>query len=105
MYFIEPSLDLGIIAALLDCFATTRNKHMYWSLPQRIRMCKAFLEKIIEHIGKFLSKYISKGDIDMKCSPNVGNKPSNPHMQGNQAILTIIKLYVIMRNDTGKSVY
>lgn len=67
MYFIEPSLDLGIIAALLDCFATTRNKHMHWSLPQRIGMCKAFtVGKIIEHIGKFLSKYISKGDIDMK---------------------------------------
>lgn len=50
-------------------------------------MCKAFtVGKIIEHIGKFLSKYISKGDIDMKWSPNVGNNPSNPHMQGNQAI-------------------
>lgn len=47
MYFIEPSLDLGIIAALLDCFATTRNKHMHWSLPQRIRMCNAFTVKLL----------------------------------------------------------
>ncbi len=29
----------------------------------------------------FLSKYISKGAVDMKISPDVGNNPSNPYIQ------------------------
>ena len=32
----------------------------------------------IEHVIIFLSKYISKGAIDMKFSPDVGNNPSKP---------------------------
>ena len=38
----------------------------------------------IEHITLFLSKYISKGAIDMKLSPDVSNNSSNPHIQRNQ---------------------
>ena len=38
----------------------------------------------IEHVTIFLSKYILKGSIDMKFSPDVGNNPSNPYMQRNQ---------------------
>ncbi len=30
----------------------------------------------IEHVTIFLSKYISKGTVDMKFSPDVGNSPS-----------------------------
>ncbi len=32
----------------------------------------------IEHVTIFLSKYISKGAVDLKFSPNAGNNPSNP---------------------------
>lgn len=39
-----------------------------------------------EHIINFLSKYISKGVTDMKFPPDVGNNPSNPHIQRNQTI-------------------
>ena len=35
----------------------------------------------IEHVTIFLSKYISKGVIDMKFSPYVGNNPGNPNIQ------------------------
>lgn len=38
----------------------------------------------IEH--NFLSKYVSKGAIVMKFSPDVGNNPSNPDIQRNQTI-------------------
>lgn len=34
----------------------------------------------------FLSKYVSKGAIVMKFSPDVGNNPSNPDIQRNQTI-------------------
>ncbi len=30
----------------------------------------------IEHVTIFLSKYISKGAVDLKFSPDVGNNPS-----------------------------
>ncbi len=30
----------------------------------------------IEHVTIFLSKYVSKSAVDMKCSPDVGNNPS-----------------------------
>ena len=40
----------------------------------------------IEHVNIILSKYISDGAIDMKLSPDVGNNPSNPHIQRNQNI-------------------
>jgi len=32
----------------------------------------------------FLSKYIFKGAVDMKFSPDVGNNPSNPYLQRKQ---------------------
>ncbi len=35
----------------------------------------------IKHVIIFLSKYISKGTVDMKCSPDVGNNLSNPYIQ------------------------
>ncbi len=35
----------------------------------------------IEHVTMFLSKYISKGAVDMKFSPDVVNNPSNPYIQ------------------------
>ncbi len=38
----------------------------------------------IEHVTIFLSKYISKGVVDLKCSPDVGNNPSNPYIQRKQ---------------------
>ncbi len=38
----------------------------------------------IEHVTMFLSKYISKGAVDMKFSPDVGNNPSNPYIQMKQ---------------------
>ncbi len=31
----------------------------------------------------FLSKYISKGAVDMKFSPDVGNNPSNTYKENN----------------------
>ncbi len=38
----------------------------------------------IEHVTIFLSKYISKGAVDLKFSPDVGNNPSNPYIQRKQ---------------------
>ncbi len=38
----------------------------------------------IKHVTIFLSKYISKGAVDMKFSPDVGNSPSNPYIQRKQ---------------------
>ncbi len=38
----------------------------------------------IEHVTIFLSKYISKGAVDMKFSPDVRNNPSNPYIQRKQ---------------------
>ncbi len=35
----------------------------------------------IEHVSIFPSKYISKGAVDMKFSPDVGNNPSDPNIQ------------------------
>ncbi len=45
----------------------------------------------IEHVTVFLSKYISKGAVDLKCSPDVDNNPSYPHIQ----ISSEIKLCII----------
>lgn len=36
--------------------------------------------------NNFLSKYVSKGAIVMKFSPDVANNPSNPDIQRNQTI-------------------
>ncbi len=36
----------------------------------------------IQHVTIFLSKYISKGAVDITFSPDVGNKPSNPFRNG-----------------------
>ncbi len=38
----------------------------------------------IEHVTIILSKYISKGAVDMQFSPDVGNNPSNPCIQRKQ---------------------
>ena len=38
----------------------------------------------VGHINISLSKYISKGAIDMKFSSDIGNNPSNPYIQRNQ---------------------
>ncbi len=38
----------------------------------------------IEHITIFLSKYISKGAVDMKCSADVGNLQTQTYMQRKQ---------------------
>ncbi len=38
----------------------------------------------IEHVIIFPSKYISKSAVDMKCSADVGNNPSNPYIQRKQ---------------------
>ncbi len=35
----------------------------------------------IEHVTIFLSKYISKGAVDVNISPDVGNNPSNPYKE------------------------
>ncbi len=35
----------------------------------------------IEHVTIFLSKYFSKGVVDMKFSPDVGNNPSNSYKE------------------------
>ncbi len=35
----------------------------------------------IEHVNIFPSKYVSKGAVDLKLSPDVGNNPSNPCIQ------------------------
>ncbi len=36
----------------------------------------------IEHITIFLSRYIYKDAVDLKCSPDVGNNPiNNPYIQ------------------------
>lgn len=40
----------------------------------------------IKHVIIFLSKYISKGNMDMIFSPDVGNNPCNPDKQRNQTI-------------------
>ncbi len=52
----------------------------------------------IEHVTIFLIKYISKGAVDMKFSPDVGNNPSNPYIQ----ISSEMKFCVIKWNDPGK---
>ncbi len=41
-------------------------------------------KKNIEHFTIFRSKYISKGAVDLKFSPDVGNNPSNPYIQRKQ---------------------
>ncbi len=38
----------------------------------------------IEHVNIFLSKYISKGAVDLKFSPDVGNNPNNSYIQRKQ---------------------
>lgn len=37
----------------------------------------------IEHVNIFLSKFISNWAVGMKCSPDVGGNPSNPHIEKN----------------------
>ncbi len=46
----------------------------------------------IEHVTIFLSKSVSKGDVDMKFSPDVGNNPSNPYIQKTKQISSEMKL-------------
>ncbi len=53
----------------------------------------------IEHVTIFLSKYITKGAVDMKFSPGVNNNPSNPYILIKQ-ISSEMKLCVIRWNDT-----
>ena len=61
-----------------------------FKLRQRIK--KMNIERVactageisIEHVTIFLSKYISKGAIDMKFSPDVDNNPRYPYIQRNQ---------------------
>lgn len=43
-------------------------------------------EIIIERVTNLLTKYISKGTIEVKFSPDVGNNPSNSYMQRNETI-------------------
>ncbi len=38
----------------------------------------------IEHLTMYLSKYISKGAVDLIFSPGVGNNPSYPYIQTKQ---------------------
>ena len=38
------------------------------------------------HVIFFLNKFVSKGVIDMKFSPDVGTNASNPHIQINQFV-------------------
>ncbi len=38
----------------------------------------------IEHLTILLSKYMSKGAVDLKFSLDVGNNPSNPYIQRKQ---------------------
>ncbi len=38
----------------------------------------------IEDVNIFLSKYISKGVVDMTFSPDVGSNPSIPYIQRKQ---------------------
>ncbi len=38
----------------------------------------------IEHVTIFLSKYIFKGAVDMKFSPDVSNNPNNPYIPKNK---------------------
>ncbi len=57
----------------------------------------------IEHVTIFLSKYISKGAVDLKFSPDDGNNPSNAYIQRKQnKYVQELKLCIIKRNDTGK---
>ncbi len=51
-------------------------------------------------ISIFLSKYISKGAVDLTFSQDVGNNPSNPYIK----ISSEIKLYVIKWNDMRESI-
>ena len=48
------------------------------------KICDTAGKISIEHVTIFLSKNISKGAIDMKFSPDVGNNPSNPYIQRKQ---------------------
>ncbi len=54
----------------------------------------------IEHVTIFPSKYVSKSAVDMKCSPDVDNNPSNPYIQINSEI----KLCNKMQWHRGKSI-
>ncbi len=49
----------------------------------------------IESVTIFLSKYISKGAVDMKCSPDVSNNPSNPYIQRKQNKYSGAKKYLV----------
>ncbi len=50
-----------------------------------LKVCTTYSGKIsIEHIIIFLSKYISKGAVDLKILPDAGNNPSNPYVQRKQ---------------------
>ncbi len=58
----------------------------------------------IECITIFLSKYISKGAVDMKFSPDDDDNPNNPYIQIKQNS-SEIKLCVIKWNYTGQKYF
>ncbi len=50
-------------------------------------MRELYSDKIsTEHVTIFLSKYISKGAVDLKVSPDVGSNQINPYIQRQQNI-------------------
>ncbi len=54
------------------------------AMIQFLKMSHTAGEISIEHVTIFLSKYISKGAVDMKSSADVGNNPSDPYIQRKQ---------------------
>ncbi len=58
----------------------------------------------VKNVTIFLSKYISKGAVDMKFSPDVGNIRTHTYIQRKQNNKFRNKLCVIKWNDTGKSI-
>lgn len=48
-----------------------------------------------KHVTSFLSRCISKCAIEMNFSPDVGNNPSNPHMQRNQTYTLIFSILIL----------
>ncbi len=59
-------------------------KLLYWIFYRFILDLYTAGKISTEHVNIFLSKYISKGAVDMKLSPDVGNNPSNPYIQWEQ---------------------
>lgn len=84
-----PSCENGWNWAVLNVQVTMS------SVPTIFHCCSPIS---FECITSFISKYISKGAINIKFSPElVGNNPSNPRMQRNQTT-DVHKLRVIIRN-------